>query len=377
MASIDKFIKNYKSKDKTILNEYINGFNILNQTEKVKMSSFIIGNLWKKSKYKIKTINELVVLQFYLDNIYKLKFNEINIKNQFSMKIYDNKINNIIRGENIFKLDMNNIINELCNKYKNIKMTIKLEEATSTQLKFLEKQHIFHHDTIIEISDNKKTESNPYVIVLEYLEKNSHNSTKDKVYDNEKKNISELMCDSYFEYREEIDDYEEFIEKITFEIIKYVCTLNTDETELCKYICAVKNKRNKEIFNKMLNYKKNNKFDKEEFYDDIEPENEEIKTQEDFYDKIEEEHDITIKRANYETFEKIIIACDPNYFESEKLKIYKSMLSITFNGLLKASRMITELIKKERSKRINIPDLVLHYSKNFCYNEETKKLKSK
>ena len=46
--------------------------------------------------------------------------------------------------------------------------------------------------------------------------------------------------------------------KITFEIIKYVCTLNTDETELCKYICAVKNKRNKEIFNKMLNYKKNN-----------------------------------------------------------------------------------------------------------------------
>ena len=185
------------------------------------------------------------------------------------------------------------------------------------------------------------------------------------------------MCDSYFEYREEIDDYEEFIEKITFELIKYVCTINNDETELCKYICAVKNKRNKEIFNKMLNYKKNNKFDKEEFYDDIEPENEEIKTQEEFYDKIEEEHDITIKRANYETFEKIIIACDPNYFESEKLKIYKTMLSITFNGLLKASRMITELIKKERSKRINIPDLVLHYSKNFCYNEETKKLKSK
>ena len=185
------------------------------------------------------------------------------------------------------------------------------------------------------------------------------------------------MCDSYLEYREEIDNYEEFIEKVTFELIKYICALNMDEIELCKYICAFKNKRQKEVVNRMLTIKKSNKFNKEEFYDDIQPENDEIETQEDFYNKIEENYNIDIKKANYNTFENIIIQCDPDYFESENLRIYKNMLTITFNGLLNASHMIIELIKKERSKRINIPDLVLHYSKNFCYNEETKKLKSK
>jgi len=380
MSSIDKFIEKYKhtvKNNKTKLEEYINGFSILKKSDKVKMSSFIVGKLWKDTKYKVKTQNELNVLEFYLDNVYKLDFNEVNIKNQFSMLIYDNKINETVRCENIFKLDMNNMVKNLCKKYKNVKMIVKFEEATSTQSSFLEKQHVFHHDTIIEITNNKKKESIPYVIALEYLEKNSHSSTKDKVYDNEKKNISELMCDTYLEYREEIDDYEEFIELATFEIIKYICTINDNEEELCKYICAIKNKRHQEIFNRMLTIKKNNKFSKKDFFEDIEPENEEIETQEDFYNKIEEENNIDVNKANYDTFEKIIIACDPNVFESENLRIYKNMLSITFNGLLNASRMITELVKKERIKRINIPDLVIHYSKNFCYNEETKKLKSK
>jgi hypothetical protein len=173
------------------------------------------------------------------------------------------------------------------------------------------------------------------------------------------------------------DDYQEFIEKVTFEIIKYICTIGDDEVELCKYICEIKNRRHKEIFNRMLTIKKKNKFNKRDFFEDIEPENEDIETQEDFYNKIEEEYNINIDKANYETFEKIIINTDPDYFESENLRIYKNMLSITFNGLLNASRMITELIKKERNKRINIPELVLHYSKNFSYNEETNKLKSK
>ncbi len=377
MTSIDKFIEKYKhtiTKNRNKLEEYINGFSILKKSEKVKLSSFISGKLWKDTKYKVKTENELNVLQFYLDNIYKLDQNEISIKNQFSIDIYDNKINDTVRGENIFKLDMNNIIKELCKKYKNIKMTLRFEEATSTQLKFLEKQHVFHHDTIIEITNNKKIESVPYVIALEYLEKGSHSSTKDKVYDNEKKIISELMCDSYFEYREEIDNYERFIENVTFELIKYICALNNDETELCKYICAVK-KRQIATCNRMLTIKKNNKFNKREFYEDISALS--VDSEEDFYNKIEEDYNIDTTKSNYETFEKIIISCDPNDFDSEMLRLYKNLLSITFNGLLNASRMITELIKKERSKRINVPDLVLHYSKNFSYNEETKKLRSK
>lgn len=378
MTSIDNFIEKYKhtiTKNRNKLEEYINGFSILKKSEKVKMSSFISGKLWKDTKYKVKTQNELNVLEFYLDNIYKLNFNEINIKNQFSIEVYDNKINDTIRGENIFKLDMNNILKNLCKKYKNIKMTIRFEEATSTQLKFLEKQHVFHHDTIIEITNNKNIESVPYVIALEYLEKGSHSSTKDKVYDNEKKIISELMCDSYLEYREEIDNYEEFIEKVTFELIKYICALNTDETELCKYICEIKNKKHIRILNQMLTYKKNNKFNKSEFFDDMSALS--VESEDEFYNKIEQDYNIDITKSNFETFEKIIISCDPNDFDSEILRLYKSMLSITFNGLLNASHMITELIKKERNKRINIPDLILHYSKNFCYNEETKKLKSK
>ena len=380
--SIDNFIVMYKSKAKpTIKNkfdfeEYIKLFNGFKKSDKIKLSSFVIAE-WKKNKYKVKTQDELIVLKFYLDEIYKLNYNDINIKNQFSIKIYDNKINETIRCENIFKLDMNNIVKNISKKYKNIRIIIKFEEATSTQLQFLEKQFVYHHDAIIEILDNNKIESIPYVIALEYLEKNSHNSTKDKIYDDKKKIISELMCDSYFEYRENIDNYDEFIEKVTFELIKYICTINDDEEELCKYICAIKNNRNQEIFNRMLSIKKENKFSKKNFFEDIKPENEDIETQKDFYNKIEEEYNIDANKTDYETFEKIIINCDPDHFESENLRIYKNMLSITFNGLLNASRMITELIKKERNKRINIPDLVLYHSKLFCYNEETKKLKSK
>jgi len=156
MASIDNFISKYKhtvTKNKNKLEEYINGFNILKKSEKTKISSFVAGKLWKDIKYKIKTQNELNVLKYYLDNIYKLELDEVKVKNQFSIDIYDNKINEIIRGENIFKLDMNNIIKEICKKYKNIKINVKFEEATSTQLKFLEQQNIFHHDTIIEITN--------------------------------------------------------------------------------------------------------------------------------------------------------------------------------------------------------------------------------
>ncbi len=378
MASIDNFIAKYKhtvTRNKNKLEEYINGFNILKKSEKTKISSFVAGKLWKDIKYKIKTQNELNVLEYYLNNIYKLELDEVKIKNQFSIEVYDNKINEIVRGENIFKLDMNNIIKQICKKYKNIKINIKFEEATSTQLKFLEQQNVFHHDVIIEITNKTKSDSVPYIIVLEYLEKKSHRSTKDKVYDNEKKVISELMCDSYFEYREEIDNYEEFFEKVTFEMIKYICALNNDDIELCKYICKVKEGRDKELLNRMLTVKKTNKFNKEELYIDICSLN--VESEEEFYNKIEEDYNIDTTKANYETFEKIMIECDPDNFDSEILRLHKKMLGIMFNGLLNASHMITELIKKERNKRVNVPELVLHYSKNFEYNEETKKLKSK
>jgi hypothetical protein len=125
----------------------------------------------------------------------------------------------------------------------------------------------------------------------------------------------------------------------------------------------------------MLTVKKTNKFNKEELYIDICSLN--VESEEEFYNKIEEDYNIDTTKANYETFEKIMIECDPDNFDSEILRVHKKMLGIMFNGLLNASHMITELIKKERNKRVNVPELVLHYSKNFEYNEETKKLKSK
>ena len=380
-----KIINNSKyclknSKDFVPIYKY---FRDLTKVEKNKITKIAI-EYWNKNNIKMKNINDFEILAYYLN----VNFDDIIFENddtikkiciagkyEFTYKEYSKKN---IRQENIFKLNFYNIIQKLKIYFPDSKLKINFEKPTfvDKELKIL--SATYKHDIIINISkkhqENEDNDNNIFEIVLEYFEK-----THNRFNDEDKRISTNLFSDEYFVFNINEDNMNEFIENVIYEIIKNICAVNNDKYELSKILYFNKNykiKKDVMIFNKIVNYKKFGKFNFEDFYNEINPlsvETGDDYSQDDFIELLDEKYKINIKidddgNCNSNVFDEILIHSERSIIESNNLYRYKNIYLMAINTITLASDEIIKLMKKQRDKRLQLPEFIRNFQKFHIKN---------
>ena len=376
-----------KQNDFDIINKY---WNDIKDDEKNKLSK-MSKKYWNKKKTKIINLNDLQILAYYLGTNYgydnndddddndnqnsdTIKYITIAGKYIFNYSIYED---NDIRQENIFKLNFYNIVKKLKYYFPNVDIKIFFEKPTYVDKEIKKPKNTYKHDVIINIAQKIENDTNnedeeydienTFEVVLEYFEK-IHNRFSDE----DKKISTNLFADEYFVYDENTNDINEFMKDTIYGLIQIICASTNDEYELSKILYFNKNYKNKTIkndvsyFNKIINNKKTGKFNFEDFYNEINPicvETEEDYSQKEFIELLHSKYKIKIKidkndECNSEIFDEILIHTERSIVESNNLFKYKNIYLSAINTLQIASKEIIKLMKKQRTKRLQLPQFV-------------------
>lgn len=357
---------------------------------------------WYNKKTKLKNFNELKKLNNYIDyyNTYNhLTKDTLELTFSYDYKFEFYNLDNLdlirqmkIRPESIFKLNFLIIIKKIRKiiryfnniNFRELKLIIDFEKAGSIDINTKIPQATYKHDVLVKIKHSNNDNYEIKEIGLEYFEK-----IHDRIKDQEKKISSEIQLETYMVYEEKDKKYFEFIKNAIYEIFKNISSVLNDKYILTKIIYFqnyVVNKNIKQdtlIFNKILDWKKNNKFNFEEFFIGTRPIN--PANDKPFYDYFEfakyldEEHKIKIFLDNdnctqFEYFIEII-----NKIDSEicpKIYDYRKTFTNMMSVMLDASdKIIVMSNKKSRLIRYNLPIYLdnLHYHIPKWKNKESTK----
>lgn len=362
---------------------------------------------WNNKKTKLKNFNELIKLNKYID-YYNRKNNltkdvlEVIYSSDYIFEFYNlNNINLIkkmlIRPENLFKLNFVIIDNQM-KKYFNriqfpgLQIIIDFEKAGIIDRYKKISQATYKHDVYIKIEylcDNNYIERE---IGLEYFE-----TVHDRIKDNEKKISSEIQLDSYLIYEEKNKNYHEFMKNTINEIFLSICCVLNDKYILSKiiyfedYIVNKNIKQDTMIFNKMIEWEKNNEFNFEEFFlssQPINPDDDKPFKQKEFIKYLKDNYEIEIILDNnnfchFDYFIEIINVIDIEH--CPKIYDYRKTFTNMLKIIIKASDKIIELTNsKSKLIKYNLPmyldNINLHIPKwknnqvlKNIYNELKKK----
>jgi hypothetical protein len=362
LKDFQETIKNYKitSSDdiKPIHTKWID----LTKSEKTKLSKLCVKH-WNKKNTKITNSNDLEILEYYLKNNDNIETKEIEITDdyKFNYIIYND---DNIRQENIFKLNLLNIVDKIKTYFQNVDIDIFFEKYTWADKEIKLTKAVYKHDAIINIKnkdldeDNEKSET--FEIVLEYFEK-VHNRFSDG-----DKNISAIQTsDEYIVLHEKNDDIKEFYTNTIYSLIKFICASTDDKYELSKILYYKNISKKKNIsylnygyFSKIIDYKKNKTFNIEEFYNELKIKNFNFN---EFVEFVEEEYELELDNENNcdsKYFDKLIIYINNNDIKSSFLDKYKDVYINVLNMLNDASNEIIKLMKIIRTKRFQLPTYI-------------------
>jgi hypothetical protein len=341
-------------------------------------------NEWFKKNTKLKTISDLKILRNYLNDVDKkyIKEKYIRFSNDFEFKYYEyNKPSNInnVRPESIFKLNWFYIIKKIKKLFENDNINIKINYECpgkiETQLK-QDNKMCYQHDVYITIFNNNTS----FDCALEYFEKGSHNIK----IDNDKEICSSQYVNIYSVYYEK-DDLYNYMKDIIHQILILICTAIDDPYKLAK-INFFSNHNNKatlkkdtELFNKIISFKKNNKFHFESFFNTLNPKNEETGEffeLEDFIEFLEDTYNIKIILdkdgfCSYKLFSKLIISLDQQVNSPDILgykKIYQDAMDILFDS----QQQIIDFVKKFNDRRENLISFVNFFLLNHIHQYANK-----
>jgi hypothetical protein len=354
----------------------------LNKSEKIKLSKKCIKH-WNDKNTKIINSDDLKILEYYLENVNKdnIESEDIEITDdyKFNFIIYND---DNIRQENIFKLNILNIVDKLKVYFQTVDIDIFFEKYTWADKEIKLTKAVYKHDIVINIKnknvdeDNEKSET--FELALEYFEK-IHNRFSDG-----DKNISAIQTsDEYIVLNEKTDNFKKFYKNTIYSLIKFICASSDDKYELSKILYS-KNINNTNTmtygyFSKIIELKKNKIFNFKDFYDDIYPKNidtGEFFTIDEFIDFLMEECKINIEcdddyNCAVKYFDKIILFLCENQIESCLISKYKNAYSIALNMLNDASDEIIKLMKTIRTKRFELPTYVKNLMKYHKDNLKT------
>lgn len=176
---------------------------------------------------------------------------------------------------------------------------------------------------------------------------------------------------------------DKFIKQTIYGIIQIICACSNDKYELAKILYFNENYKSKtlkkdvELFNRIIDIKKNKNFNFKKFYDECVPINleteEEFKNHKDFMEYLNEMYDINIKLdkkndCDSETFDKIILYINKNISQTDKLDGYKLMYIKSIDKLIVATEKIIEISRKQRDKRLQLPEFIRNIQKFHVAN---------
>jgi len=334
----------------------------LTKSEKTKLSKKCIKH-WNDKNTKITKSEDLIILEYYVKNTDNFEIKEIEITDdyKFNYIIYND---DNIRQENIFKLNLLNIVDKLKIYFKSVDIDIFFEKYTWADKQIKLAQALYKHDVIINIKnknlDEEEQESENFEIALEYFEK-IHN----RFSDGDKKISAEQTSDEYCVLHENGDNFKKFYKETIYSLIKFICASIDDKYELSKilYYKNISNNTNTityGYFSRIIDFKKNKTFNLEEFYNQLKIKNYEFN---EFVEFLEEEYEIEIElddnnNCDIKHFDKLIIYINNNDIKSSYLEQYKNTYSIALNMLNDASDEIIKLMKIIRKKRFQLPTYV-------------------
>lgn len=319
------------------------------------------------NKTKIKEVSQLKNICKYL-NASKLNTFQICFGNNILIDLFEldlvmlKKIS--IRPETIFKINLLIIKLKLLKYCNGSKFELSFEEPSTIERNIHKIQNHYKHDAIIQIYSNTKF----CEVGLEYNEKKSHCNTRQINNDNSRNINSKMFLDLYCVYNESNDNYEEFMKKLIYDLIVIICTVNKDEYFLAKILFLKEQKlnlRDEEFFDMIINWKKTNKIDLQEFHDLISPKDDEGNdySLDEYMEHLEE---LQIKVDNYicdyNNFVKLIInesnACSERIIELRKIQ------SNVADKLFCATKEIINLMEKVNEKK----GLIIPYTEEIIKN---------
>lgn len=248
--------------------------------------------------------------------------------------------------------------------FRGLKLSVNFEKAGYIDIIKKIPQATYKHDVYIRIEYSNNNDYVEREIGLEYFE-----TKHDRIKDQEKKISSEIQLETYMVYEEKDKKYYEFMKNAIYEIFLNTCCVLNDKYILTKIIYFqnhIVNKNIKQdtlIFNKILDWKKNNKFNFEEFFigsRPINPDNDKpFDDYEDFKKYIDDNYKIKIflDNKNYCQFEYFIEII--NKIDAElcpKIYDYRKTFTNMLNIMLDASdKIITMSNDKSRLIKHNFP----------------------
>ena len=350
---------------------------------------------WFNTNKKLKNISDIKKLEKYIvnqinDNILSDSLiNSLKFSSDYEFTYYDldkidcDKIK--VRPENIFKLNFLIIIKILEKYFKNIKFKISFEAAGENDKSIKKPSATFKHDIYIIIFDD---DDNYYDFGLEYFE-----TIHDRIKDDDKELSSLVNLDSYFYYEEKSKNYNIFMQETIHSIITSICSL-IDEPYILSKINYFNNYKNSktlkidtELFNQIINWKKNDLVDFEKFFNDLQPKNQltdKFFSINEFLEFINNEYNIDINFVNdnflcdYKYFINVIVLVDNNC--SDKIQHYLKIYTRTMDILINSQKQIISFIKKTNNNKKFIPRylqnfLRLHIQNYKCVQTQQKTLK--
>lgn len=338
---------------------------------------------WFNLKTKLYKEEDFHILLKYVKNntneeqVQKIEFSSDFIFNYFILTPKNCEIIKV-RPENIFKLNLFAIVYRF-NKYfpysensSNALIEIAFEGSGLIDLEMKKKKCTYKHDVYIKISNENE---DFYDIGLEYFE-----TIHDRIKDYEKEISSKVNLSSYNVFKEDKNDYVEFIKNAVYSIFLGKCTLEDNPYTLSKIIYFKNyNQNNKkrslqtdtDMFNNIISWEQTDSVDLKLFFDDcglINPESEELFEYNEFIEYLVENYDLEINfldkgknKCNNNTMINFLMTIN-NY--SDKIKYYKLMYARAMCVLKESQKELIFWIKES----INTKRLIPKYIDSYLYN---------
>jgi hypothetical protein len=326
---------------------------------------------WKESNCKLYKIEDIYTLREFI-NLYYKKY-DIDIKDKITSIKFSNdytfeylnipklELNNIVRYENIFKLNLQIIIENIREyflKKLNIKLELVFESPSKIDLELKKESHCFKHDCYIKIYNDKEY----YDIGIEYYEKKSHN----KYIDDVRERSSSIILDKYIYYDEKLENfqnksYNQIMKEIVYNIILLICCITDDKFTLSKILFFEDYKGNQkslktdtDILNYILDCHKNDRFNINNFFTKVNPTNlqgekysieEFIEFIEDTFENSEIELENYEYYGNYKLLENLILHLHEDQSKSRNIGVYKNIYKKAFEIMINAADKINKINK--------------------------------
>ena len=320
-----------------------------------------------RNKTKFKEITQLKRIIKYL-NRSELTTVKISFGDKISVDLFDIDLelfkNIQVRPETVFKANILVIKYFLQKLFNDCKILVDFEEPSTIERNIHRIQNYYKHDAIIKIYSNTKF----FEVGLEYNEEKSHCNTRQINNDNSRNINSKMFLDLFCAYEEEKDNYLEFMQNLIYNLIKIGCCINKDEYFLAKILCLKEENLNlldEQFFDLVLDWKKKNIINLEEFVELIIPHNEDNNeyTLDSYLEHLEDlQVKVNDKKCDYANFIKLINNESRNC--SNRIITLRKIQSYVADKLNCATKEIMTLIEEMNEKK----ELIVPYTEEIVKN---------